>query len=98
MRSRLPHIPKTYGTDVSLPVSSGSTVSDMSPVAQTADPILDTPSPLNKKPAKPPVTKAHGTSWFKTEGLDHINGFLCDKEWGVKASNGLALSQSNKES
>ena len=45
----------------------------------------------------PPVTKAHETLWFESEGLDHINGSICDKEWGVKAGNGLVLSPSNKE-
>ena len=34
----------------------------------------------------PPVTKAHETLWFESEVLDHINGSICDKEWGVKAT------------
>ena len=50
-------------------------------------PVYDTPT----------VTKAHETLCFKSEGLDHINGYIFDKEWGVKASNGLVLSPSNKE-
>ena len=95
--SRLPHMPETDGSNGPPPVSIRYTVSVVSPVAQTADPILDTPLPPNTKPVTPPVTKAHETSWLETEGLDHINGSLCDKEWGVKASNGLVLSPSNKE-
>ena len=47
---------------------------------------------------KPPVTKAHATPCFESEGLDHTNGSICDKEWGVKESNGLVLIPSNKES
>ena len=55
----------------------------------------DVPPPVSVTPT---VTKAHKTFWFESEGLDHINGSICDKEWGVKASNGLVLSPSNKES
>ena len=33
----------------------------------------------------------------RNRGTYYINGSLCDKEWGVKASNGLVLSPSNKE-
>ena len=84
---------KIDGTYVPLYVSIESTVY---PVAQTADPLLDTTSPLNTKPVTPPVTKAHETLWLKTEGLYHINGSLCDKEWGFKARNGLVLIPSNK--
>ena len=84
---------KTDVTNVSLPLSLGSTLSSVSHVAQTAryssstdeedmfgsDRILDTPSPLNTKPVTPPLTKAHKTLPFETEGLDHINGSLFDK-------------------
>ena len=44
-----------------------------------------------------PVTKAHETSQFESKGLKHINGSICDKEWGFKANNDLVLSPSNKE-
>ena len=79
---------------MSLPVSLCSTVSAVSPAAKTAlysystdeeslfgsDPLLYTLSPLNTKPVTPPVTKAHESSWLETEGLDHINVSICDKE------------------
>ena len=54
----------------------------------------DVPPPVS---VTPPVAKARETSWFESEELDHINGSICDEEWGVKASNGLILSPSNKE-
>ena len=54
----------------------------------------DVPPPAS---VTPPVTKAYETLWFESEGLDHINGSICDKEWGVKASNGLVLGPSKKE-
>ena len=54
----------------------------------------DMPPPVYDTPT---VTKAPENSWFESEGLDHINGSICDKEWGVKASNGLVLIPSNKE-
>ena len=56
--------------------------------------VTDVPPPVSDTP---PVTKAHETLWFESEGLHHINGSICDKEWGVKESNGLVLSPSNKE-
>ena len=101
---------ETDGTDMYLPLSLGSNVSDVSHVARTAlyssstddeslfgsDPILDTALPLNTKSVTPPVTKAHETLWFETEGLDHINGSLFGKDWEVKENNGLLLSPSNK--
>ena len=49
----------------------------------------DVPPPVSDTS---PVTKAHETPWFESEGLDHINGSICDKEWAVKASKGLVLS------
>ena len=54
----------------------------------------DVPLPVS---ITPPVTKAHETLWFESEGLEHINGSIYNKEWGFEASNGLVLSPSNKE-
>ena len=56
--------------------------------------VTDVPPPVY---ITPPVTKAHETSWFETEGLDHINGSICDKEWVVNARNSFFLIPSNKE-